>query len=147
MCGIAGVIDLAGQRTISPNIIRAMAQAIIHRGPDEDGFLEAPGISFANRRLSIVGLSDGKQPIYNEDRSIATVFNGEFFDYQTIKSRLESRGHKFSTHCDTELIPHLYEDHQEGMLEGNSCARSVWYLPTLLRKGAIRWFRMAFVRI
>ena len=117
MCGIAGVIDLAGQRTISPNIIRAMAQAIIHRGPDEDGFLEAPGISFANRRLSIVGLSDGKQPIYNEDRSIATVFNGEFFDYQTIKAQLQSRGHKFSTHCDTELIPHLYEDHQEGMLD------------------------------
>ena len=117
MCGIAGVIDLAGQRTVSPNIIRAMAQAIIHRGPDEDGFLEAPGISFANRRLSIVGLSDGKQPIYNEDRSIATVFNGEFFDYQTIKARLESRGHKFSTHCDTELIPHLYEDHHEGMLD------------------------------
>lgn len=117
MCGIAGVIDLAGQRTISPNIIRAMAHAIIHRGPDEDGFLETQGIAFANRRLSIVGLSDGKQPIFNEDRSIATVFNGEFFDYQTIKSRLESKGHKFSTHCDTELIPHLYEDYQEGMLD------------------------------
>lgn len=117
MCGIAGVIDLAGKRTISPNIIRAMAQAIIHRGPDEDGFLELPGIAFANRRLSIVGLFDGKQPIFNEDHSIATVFNGEFFDYQQIKARLESKGHKFSTHCDTEIIPHLYEDHQEGMLD------------------------------
>ncbi len=117
MCGIAGVIDLAGKRTISPNIIRAMAQAIIHRGPDEDGFLELPGIAFANRRLSIVGLFDGKQPIFNEDHSIATVFNGEFFDYPQIKAKLESKGHKFSTHCDTELIPHLYEDYQEGMLD------------------------------
>lgn len=94
-----------------------MADAIRHRGPDEDGYLEADGIGLANRRLSIVGLADGQQPIYNEDRSVVVVFNGEFFDYPETKARLESRGHRFATHCDTELIPHLWEDHQEAMFE------------------------------
>ncbi len=105
-----------------------MADAIVHRGPDEDGYLEAPGVGLANRRLSIVGLSDGKQPIYNEDRSVVTVFNGEFFDYPEVKARLEAKGHQFRTHCDTELIPHLWEDHQEEMfahLKGQF-ALAVW---------------------
>ena len=84
-----------------------MADAIVHRGPDEDGFLERPGLAFASRRLSIVGLADGRQPIFNEDRSVAVVFNGELFDYPEMKAELEGRGHRFRTHCDTELIPHL----------------------------------------
>ncbi|MSR30639.1 MAG: asparagine synthase (glutamine-hydrolyzing) [Gemmataceae bacterium] len=117
MCGIAGIIDLAGQRSPEPGRLRNMAAAIVHRGPDEDGFFDTPGLAFANRRLSIVGLADGRQPIFNEDRSIATVFNGEFFDYPSLKQQLEGRGHRFATHCDTELIPHLYEDYQEGMLD------------------------------
>src|SRR4051812_29849470 len=115
MCGIAGIIDLSGQRPIPPGLLARMAGAIVHRGPDEDGFLEAPGIGLANRRLSIVGLSDGRQPITNEDGSVVVVFNGEFFDYPEIKADLEKRGHRFATHCDTELIPHLWEDYQEGM--------------------------------
>lgn len=94
-----------------------MADAIVHRGPDEDGYLEEPGIGLANRRLSIVGLLDGRQPIYNEDRSVVTVFNGEFFNYPEVKARLEGRGHVFRTHCDTEIIPHLWEDYQEAMFE------------------------------
>ncbi len=117
MCGIAGIIDLSGARPIPPGILTRMAGAITHRGPDEDGYLEEPGIGLANRRLSIVGLFDGKQPIYNEDRSVVTVFNGEFFNYPEMKAQLEARGHVFRTHCDTELIPHLWEDHQEGMFE------------------------------
>lgn len=117
MCGIAGIIDLTGSRPIPPDILTRMADAITHRGPDEDGYLEEPGVGLANRRLSIVGLSDGKQPIWNEDRSVVTVFNGEFFDYPEAKARLESKGHTFRTHCDTELIPHLWEDHQEKMFE------------------------------
>ncbi|MSQ95669.1 MAG: asparagine synthase (glutamine-hydrolyzing) [Gemmataceae bacterium] len=117
MCGIAGIIDLAGSRQIPPGILTRMADAISHRGPDEDGYLEEPGVGLANRRLSIVGLFDGKQPIYNEDRSVVTVFNGEFFNYPEVKTQLEARGHVFRTHCDTELIPHLWEDHQEGMFE------------------------------
>jgi asparagine synthase (glutamine-hydrolysing) len=117
MCGIAGIVDLSGRRPLPPGILKRMADAIYHRGPDDDGYVEMPGLGLANRRLSIIGLADGKQPIYNEDRSVLTVFNGEFFDYPEIKHKLESRGHHFATHCDTELIPHLWEDHQEGMFE------------------------------
>lgn len=118
MCGIAGIIDLSGNRRPVPaGAVQAMAAAIVHRGPDEDGFLEQPGLAFANRRLSIVGLFDGRQPIRNEDGSVAVVFNGEFFDYPEMRARLEGKGHRFRTHCDTELIPHLWEDHQERMLE------------------------------
>ena len=117
MCGIAGIVDLSGSRAIPPGILTRMADAIIHRGPNEDGYVEEPGIGFANRRLSIVGLFDGKQPIYNEDRSVVTVFNGEFFDYPEVKAKLEAKGHRFRTHCDTELIPHLWEDYQERMFE------------------------------
>jgi asparagine synthase (glutamine-hydrolysing) len=118
MCGIAGILDLSGQRRAAPaGAIRVMASAIVHRGPDEDGFLERPGLAFASRRLSIVGLADGRQPIFNEDRSVAVVYNGELFDYPEMKADLEARGHRFATHCDTELIPHLWEDHQEGMFD------------------------------
>ena len=118
MCGIAGILDLSGKRRPIPaGAIRAMADAIIHRGPDEDGYLERPGLSFASRRLSIVGLSDGRQPIFNEDRSVAVVFNGELFDYPEQKAALEGRGHRFATHCDTEIVPHRWEDHQEGMFD------------------------------
>ncbi|MFO0925945.1 MAG: asparagine synthase (glutamine-hydrolyzing) [Gemmataceae bacterium] len=118
MCGIAGIIDLSGDRRPVPaGAIQAMAAAIVHRGPDEDGFLELPGLAFANRRLSIVGLFDGRQPIRNEDGSVAVVFNGEFFDYPEMRQTLEGRGHRFRTHCDTELIPHLWEDHQERMFD------------------------------
>jgi asparagine synthase (glutamine-hydrolysing) len=110
------MIDLAGSRPISPDCLRRMADAIWHRGPDEDGFLEAPGLGFASRRLSIVGLLDGRQPISNEDGSIVVVFNGELFDYRERKGELEARGHVFRTHCDTELLPHLWEEHGEDML-------------------------------
>jgi asparagine synthase (glutamine-hydrolysing) len=94
-----------------------MADRLYHRGPDEDGFLEAPGLALASRRLSIIGLADGRQPIFNEDRSIAVVYNGELFDYPEQRRDLEKRGHRFYTHCDTEIIPHLWEEHQEGMFE------------------------------
>jgi asparagine synthase (glutamine-hydrolysing) len=117
MCGIAGMIDLSGRRPVASTVLRSMAKAIVHRGPDEDGLLEAAGVGLANRRLSIVGLADGRQPIFNEDRSVGVVYNGELFDYPEQKNALESRGHKFTTHCDTELLPHLWEEHGEAMFE------------------------------
>ena len=116
MCGIAGMIDLSGQRTAPPGVVPAMAQAIYHRGPDEDGYLSATGLGLGNRRLSIVGLADGKQPISNEDGTVWTVFNGEFFDYPEQRQALEGKGHVFRTSTDTEIIPHLWEEHREGML-------------------------------
>src|SRR5436190_23277932 len=112
MCGIAGILDLSGQRRAAPaGAARAMALAIVHRGPDEDGYLERPGLAFASRRLSIVGLADGKQPISNENGSVSVVFNGELFDYPEMRAALEAKGHHYRTHCDTEIIPHTYEDH------------------------------------
>jgi asparagine synthase (glutamine-hydrolysing) len=114
MCGIAGIVDLSGaNRPAPPGAIQAMADAIYHRGPDEDGFLQRPGLAFASRRLSIVGLADGRQPIHNEDGTVSVVFNGELFDYPEMRAELEGRGHRFATHCDTELIPHRWEDDQE----------------------------------
>ena len=117
MCGIAGIIDLAGQRPVSEATIRRMARALVRRGPDEEGFLVRPGLGLASRRLSIVGLADGQQPVTNEDRSVFVVFNGELFDYVERRADLKDRGHQFVTHCDTELIPHMWEDHREGMWE------------------------------
>jgi asparagine synthase (glutamine-hydrolysing) len=117
MCGIAGVVDLAGQREVDPAVVAQMAGAIIHRGPDEEGFHFSPGVGLASRRLSIVGLADGQQPIYNEDRTVCVVFNGELFDFREVRADLERRGHVFRTHCDTEIIVHLWEEHGEAMFE------------------------------
>jgi asparagine synthase (glutamine-hydrolysing) len=98
-------------------MLDAMAKNLHHRGPDEEGFLLRPGLGLASRRLSIVGLSDGRQPISNEDRTVTVVFNGELFDYPEQRAALEKRGHRFATHCDTEVVPHLWEEHGEGMFE------------------------------
>src|ERR1041384_2366124 len=117
MCGIAGIIDLVGRRAAPGGVVQRMASAITHRGPDEDGFLERPGISLASRRLSIVDLADGQQPMTNEDRSAFVVYNGELFDYVERREELVRQGHQLRTHCDTEIIPHLYEDHGEAMWE------------------------------
>ncbi|MFN0076004.1 MAG: asparagine synthase (glutamine-hydrolyzing) [Prosthecobacter sp.] len=117
MCGIAGVMDLAGRRTVPEGVVERMARALLHRGPDEEGFFRRPGVSLASRRLSIVGLADGQQPMSNEDQSAFTVFNGELFDHVEKRAELVARGHRLHTHCDTEIIPHMWEDHQEGMFE------------------------------
>jgi asparagine synthase (glutamine-hydrolysing) len=117
MCGIAGMIHLSDRPPLPEGALQSMAASIVHRGPDEEGFLERPGLGLASRRLSIVGLSDGRQPIANEDRSIHVVFNGELFDYPEQRTRLEAGGHQFRTHCDTEIIPHTWEDSQERMFE------------------------------
>src|ERR1700722_1217599 len=117
MCGIAGIVDLAGNRPIADGIVERMTQAIIHRGPDEEGYFRRPGVVLGSRRLSIVGLADGQQPVANEDGSVSVVYNGEFFDYPEKRAELEARGHRLVTHCDTEIIPHLWEETQEGMFE------------------------------
>jgi asparagine synthase (glutamine-hydrolysing) len=118
MCGIAGLVNLTGTGPVPAGVLRNMARAILHRGPDEDGFFEQEhAVGFASRRLSIVGLFDGRQPISNEDGQVTVVFNGELFDYPEVRAQLEGKGHRFRTHCDTELLPHLWEDHGEGMLE------------------------------
>lgn len=117
MCGIAGIIDLSGNRTASATTLKRMADAIVHRGPDEEGYLRRPGIGFASRRLSIVGLADGQQPVFDEEHRTAVVFNGELFDHVEKREVLRARGHVFKSHCDTEIIPHLWQDHGLGMTE------------------------------
>jgi asparagine synthase (glutamine-hydrolysing) len=117
MCGIAGLIDLASRRPVPEGVLSRMSAVLVHRGPDEEGSLERPGLGLACRRLSIVGLKDGRQPIPNEDRQVWVVFNGELFDYPEMRRTLEGRGHVFATHCDTELLPHLWEEHGEGLFD------------------------------
>jgi asparagine synthase (glutamine-hydrolysing) len=111
------LIDLTSRRRLPEDVLSLMSAALYHRGPDEEGSLERPGLGLASRRLSIVGLEDGQQPIANENRQVWVVFNGELFDYPELRPALEARGHVFATHCDTELLPHLWEEHGEGLFD------------------------------
>jgi asparagine synthase (glutamine-hydrolysing) len=117
MCGIAGIIDLSDQRPVAEDVVRKMTRAIFHRGPDEEGYHFGPGIGLGMRRLSIVGLADGQQPVVNEDCSVTAIFNGELFDHLAKRSELESRGHRLIKHCDTEILPHMWEENRQGMWE------------------------------
>jgi asparagine synthase (glutamine-hydrolysing) len=117
MCGIAGIVDLAHERTADMPALERMAAAITHRGPDEEGFFVQPGLALASRRLSIVGLEDGQQPVFNETRTVVAVYNGELFDYPELQQRLIARGHKLRSHCDSELLVHLWEEYGEGMFD------------------------------
>ena len=117
MCGIVGSVDLKGRDRLDPAVTRAMAARIIHRGPDGEGFFDAPGVSLGMRRLSIIDVSGGDQPIYNEDGSIAIVFNGEIYNYLELRDQLVALGHRFATHSDTETIVHLYEQYGLGLFD------------------------------
>ena len=111
MCGIIGCVDLNGRDRVDPALARAMAARIAHRGPDGDGFFDTPGLSMGMRRLSIIDVAGGDQPIFNEDHTIALVFNGEIYNYVELRETLIQQGHTFSTRTDTETIIHLYEQH------------------------------------
>lgn len=106
MCGICG---FAGFK--NDDLLRRMTASILHRGPDGEGIFTAPEASMGMRRLAIIDLSTGDQPIYNEDRTVAVVFNGEIYNFQELRRGLESRGHRFYTKTDTEVIVHLYEEY------------------------------------
>ena len=117
MCGIAGAVDLKGTREFPPDRLLAMTGAIAHRGPDDEQIHIEPGVALGARRLSIIDLAGGRQPLANEDDSIWVAFNGELFEYPELRQQLLSRGHRLSTRCDTEAWVHLYEDRGEGMFE------------------------------
>jgi asparagine synthase (glutamine-hydrolysing) len=110
MCGIAGYVGNEGF-TARESIVRAMCDAIVHRGPDDEGILCNGPVGLGMRRLSIIDLSTGHQPIHNEDQSVWIVYNGEVYDYQGLRTDLEQHGHKFYTKTDTECIVHLYEQY------------------------------------
>ena len=109
MCGITGYINAGGQ-PVDRELLERMNCAIIHRGPDEDGFYINGNVGMAMRRLAIIDLAGGQQPMHNEDRSKWIVFNGEIYNYQEIRADLDRRGHKFYTNSDTEAIVHLYDE-------------------------------------
>src|SRR5438105_3371730 len=117
MCGIAGVLYADPARPVVPSVLRAMGGSIAHRGPDAEGFLVDPGLGLVHRRLSIIDLSGGDQPIGNEDGSVQVVFNGEIYNFQELRRGLEARGHRFRTHSDTEVLVHLYEEEGRGLVE------------------------------
>lgn len=108
MCGIAGIIALAGPAPTREDVVR-MCDAMVHRGPDDAGYLAEGPVAFGMRRLSIIDLAGGHQPIFNEDGTVGVVFNGEIYNYRQLRAWLESEGHRFRTNSDTEVIVHLWE--------------------------------------
>jgi asparagine synthase (glutamine-hydrolysing) len=109
MCGLAGFFTQGDRATPAIETIRAMTDAITHRGPDGDGFHLAPGIALGHRRLAVIDPEGGHQPMYNEDGSVAIVFNGEIYNFETIRAELAALGHQFRNRCDTETIVHAWE--------------------------------------
>jgi asparagine synthase (glutamine-hydrolysing) len=117
MCGIAGAVDLTGTRDFPADRLWAMTRAIAHRGPDDEHIHREPGLAFGTRRLAIVDLAGGRQPLANEDGSVWVAFNGELFDYPELRRELLAHGHRLATRCDTEAWVHLYEDHGAAMFD------------------------------
>jgi asparagine synthase (glutamine-hydrolysing) len=110
MCGIAGVVSATRESNITEALVRQMCDQIVHRGPDDEGILVQDGAGLGMRRLSIIDLVGGHQPVFNEDRTAWIVYNGEIYNFPELRAGLESRGHRFYTRTDTEVIIHLYEE-------------------------------------
>jgi asparagine synthase (glutamine-hydrolysing) len=111
MCGIAGIFEFGESAQVDSGVLRRMCDVMAHRGPDDDGFFTQGQIGLGMRRLSIVDLATGHQPICNEDGSIWIVFNGEIYNHGELRERLITQGHRYRTHSDTETIVHLYEEY------------------------------------
>jgi asparagine synthase (glutamine-hydrolysing) len=110
MCGIAGVVSTTRESNITEALVHHMCEQIVYRGPDDEGLHVADGAGLGMRRLSIIDLAGGHQPVFNEDRSAWIVYNGEIYNFPDLRPELESRGHRFRTNADTEVIIHLYEE-------------------------------------
>jgi asparagine synthase (glutamine-hydrolysing) len=117
MCGFAGKLAPSAQTPIDRHLLTAMADCVAHRGPDADGFFVGDGIGLAHRRLSIVDVAAGQQPLSNEDGRVWVVFNGEIYNFPSLRQELEARGHRFRTHSDTEVIVHAYEEWGDSCVE------------------------------
>src|SRR5512133_2146793 len=114
MCGICG---LASRAAVEPQRLARMSATLVHRGPASDGTFVADGIGLAARRLSIIDLVAGEQPIANEDGTVVVVQNGEIYNYAELTHQLRRAGHDFRTHCDTEVLVHAYEEWELGFAE------------------------------
>jgi asparagine synthase (glutamine-hydrolysing) len=125
MCGIAGFIDVERSRDNAEQLIDRMCRVIRHRGPDDQGVWVGDGVALGMRRLSIIDLAGGHQPIFNEDQSILVVLNGEIYNYRELQKELQERGHRFRTNSDTEAIVHAYEEY------GDDCVKHLRGMFTL----------------
>jgi asparagine synthase (glutamine-hydrolysing) len=110
MCGIAGIFDFRGRGEVDRGLLRRMTDILEHRGPDGEGFYYTPGLGLGHRRLAIVDLAAGDQPLFNEDGTVCVVFNGEIYNFQPLMIELSRLGHIFRTRCDTEVIVHAWEE-------------------------------------
>lgn len=115
MCGICGILEFNSKKVVEESALRAMNQTLVHRGPDDHGIYLKENIGLASRRLSIIDLTTGHQPIHNEDKTLWIVLNGGIYNFQKLREGLKKRGHQFYTRSDTEVILHLYEE------EGEEC--------------------------
>ena len=119
MCGITGWANLdshAPPPDGAKDLLHAMCERMVHRGPDSEGLFATTGAALGMRRLAIIDLVTGEQPVFNEDRSVAVVLNGEIYNYRELRSSLEKRGHSFRSASDTEVLPHLYEEYGDEMV-------------------------------
>ena len=110
MCGVAGILNRDRDKPIDPEFLIKMALVQSHRGPDQSGEYIDNGVGLAHRRLSIIDLSSGKQPLTNEDGNVIVTYNGEIYNYQELMADLKARGHHFKTRSDTEVIVHAWEE-------------------------------------
>ena len=117
MCGLVGILDTRGRRDIDRALLERMNEVQFHRGPDQGGVHLEPGVGLAHRRLSIIDLSSGRQPLFNEDGSVVVVYNGEIYNFPALSEELKAAGHVFRTHCDTEVIVHAWEEWGEACVE------------------------------
>ncbi len=117
MCGFTGIVDLKGRREVSRTLLARMNETQVHRGPDAGGLHVEPGVGLGHRRLSIIDLATGQQPLFNEDGSVVVVFNGEIYNYQALIPELAALGHVFRTKSDTEVIVHAWEAWGEDCVE------------------------------
>ena len=109
MCGIAGIVALPHARPATPEQLHSMCRSIAHRGPDDEGFDFEGRIGLGVRRLAVIDVAGGRQPIFNEDRSVRLVFNGEIYNFRELRAELVSCGHVFRSHTDAEVLLHGYE--------------------------------------
>lgn len=117
MCGITGIVNINKDETAAKHILQKMCAAIKHRGPDEGGEWTHKNIGLAMRRLKIIDMVSGSQPMHNEDKTVWLVFNGEIYNYQELRNDLQKKGHLFATNSDTETIIHLYEEYGENCVD------------------------------
>jgi asparagine synthase (glutamine-hydrolysing) len=150
MCGICGIASLK-QEPINLARLKKMNEALFHRGPDSDGFFQQAGIGLAMRRLKVIDLSTGEQPMANEDGTIQVVFNGEIYNYQELRSQLIKQGHRFQSQSDTECIVHLFEQYGSGFIQylrgmfaiaiWDSTQKMLWLIRDRLGKKPIYYFQ------